>query len=252
MNEPAAARGLGRALGLLSGLFAVLQVMVSVSAATTNAITIRGLQRAFDSLTTNTPLSPFNLLADLVPVLVATYLSAAVAGLIMIGFAWYAGRLTARTLGRRAYGGMAGLWVSLWSGLIWLGLSAIATLLTHADGTLSGILTSSPGTSRLGAQLIFLLLQNGLAALCGLGFGALAGFIGASGAPVPSRPAIAYVLPGYGIPAAPGTVYNPLYGVPPGAMPAPPPWAAANPPPPTYPPSPEQYQPEQSAPAPKP
>jgi len=242
-NEAATARRLGRALGLMSGLFAALQVMVSTSAALTNAITIRGLQRAFDSLTTSAPLTPVNLLADLVPVLVGTYLSAMIAGLIMLGLAWYAGRQTARAIGRRAYGGLAGFWVALWSGAAWLALSLVATLVTHADGTLSGILTSSPGYSRLGTQVIFLLIQNGFAALCGLGLGALAGLIGASAAPVPAHPAAPYVPPGYGMPLAPGAMPPvPGYGMPP----APGAWLG------TYPPPPEFYRRGPGAPAPQP
>jgi hypothetical protein len=195
MREHATAQHYGRLLGLLSGLFALLQVLVSVSSVKANALTVAGLQYAFDNTAAGVPTNPFNLLADLVPVLLTTYLAAAIAGVVMMGFAWYAGRLTALTIGRRSFGGVAGFWVALWSGGIWLGLSVVATLITHADGTLTGLLTSSPGTSRLGFELTLLLLQNGLAALCGLGLGALAGFIGAKGAPVPAYTAWRLPLP---------------------------------------------------------
>ncbi len=201
MREHATAQHYGRLLGLLSGLFALLQVLVSVSSVKANALTVAGLQYAFDNTAAGTPTNPLNLLADLVPVLLTTYLAAAIAGAVMMGFAWYAGRLTALTIGRRSFGGVAGFWVALWSGAIWLGLSVVVTLITHADGTLTGILTSSPGTSRLGVELILLLLQNGLAALCGLGLGALAGFVGAKGAPVPAYTAWRLPLPpGYRYP----------------------------------------------------
>jgi hypothetical protein len=204
MREHATARHYGRLLGLLSGLFALLQVLVSVSSAKANALTIAGLQQAIDNTTAGTPTNPLNLLADLVPVLLITYLAAVIAGAVMMGFAWYAGRLTALTIGRRAFGGVAGFWVALWSGAIWLGLALIATLITHADGTLSGILTSSPGSSRLAIELILLLVQNGLAAVCGLGLGALAGYVGAKGAPVPAYTAWRMPLPpGYRYPQGP-------------------------------------------------
>jgi len=206
MREHATAQHYGRLLGLLSGLFALLQVLVSVSSAKANALTMAGLQQAFDNTAAGTPTNPLNLLADLVPVLLITYLAAAIAGAVMMGFAWYAGRLTALTIGRRSFGGVAGFWVALWSGGIWLGLSVVATLITHADGTLTGILTSAPGTSRLGFELILLLVQNGLAALCGLGFGALAGFVGAKGAPTPAYTAWRQPLPpGYRYPLPQGS-----------------------------------------------
>ena len=203
MREHAAARHYGRLLGLLSGLFALLQVLVSVSSAKANALTMAGVQQAFDNTAAGTPTNPLNLLADLVPVLLITYLATVITGAVMMGFAWYAGRLTALTIGRRSFGGAAGFWVALWSGALWLGLSLVATLITHADGTLTGVLTSSPGTSRLAIELILLLVQNGVAALCGLGLGALAGYIGAKGAPVaaytawrmPPPPGYRYPLP---------------------------------------------------------
>jgi hypothetical protein len=180
-------------LGFLSGLFALMQLLISASAVKANALTIAGLQQALAS-----GAGGLNLLQDLVPVLVVTYLSAAIAGAVMMGFAWYAGRLTALAIGRREYGAAAGFWVALWSGTIWLALSVVVTLLTRADGTISGIFTSTPDGSRLGAQLILLLLQNSFAALCGLGLGALAGAVGASGAPVPPASAAARpIQPGY-------------------------------------------------------
>lgn len=235
MSEHATARHYGRVLGLLSGLFALLQLMISASAAKSNALTIQGLQH---SLAVGS--GGLNLLQDLVPVMVITYLSAALSGAVMVGFAWYAGRLTALTIGRREFGAAAGFWVALWSGTIWLLLSIVVTLLTHADGTLSGIITSSPSGSNLGAELILLLLQNSFAALVGLGLGSLAGAAGSSGAPVPPASAVARPpQPGF----APGHGYAPAYpaGYPAGyPAPLPPatPWPNAYPPgayPPGYP-----------------
>jgi hypothetical protein len=244
MSEHAAARHYGRLLGLLSGLFALLQVMISVTAVKSNALTIAGLQHALDSTAGGVPTNPLNLLSDLVPVLVATYLSAAIVGAIMLGFAWYAGRLTALTIGRRAFGGAAGFWVALWSGGVWLALSIVATLVAHADGTLTGILTSTPDGSRLGVELILLLLQNGFAALCGLGLGALAGLIGANGAPIsaaaPFRPPQVPAYPPNYFPAYPPG-YPTGYAIPPNPAPSSPAgsptgWAPNYPPGPWYPP----------------
>jgi hypothetical protein len=232
MNEHATARHYGRLLGLLSGLFALLQVLISVSSVKSNALTVAGLQSAVNSTVNGTPTDPLNLLGDLVPVLVITYLSAAVAGAIMMGFAWYAGRLTALTIGRREFGGIAGFWTALWFGGAWLALAAGATSVAHADGTISGLFFSTPGPSQLGTELILLLLQNGFAALCGLGLGALAGFIGARGAPIsrftafrpplPPTYAPGYAsgyasgyTPGYPYPAPPGPAAGWPSGYPP-------------------------------------
>jgi hypothetical protein len=241
-QEAATARRYGRLFGSLSGLFAALQVMVSASAAKENASTIAGLEHAASGLASGIPISPFNLLADLVPVLLITYLSAAVAGMIMLGFAWFAGRTTAMALGRHAAGGTTGLWVALWSGAIWLTVSLVVTLVVHADGTLSGIFTSSPGTSMLGAEVILLLIQNGLAALIGVGLGALAGYIGARSARVPER--FAPFKPfhdGQGIPPYGGQWMPPLPSPPPApGFAGAPPWFPTSAPP-VYPPPPEFY-----------
>lgn len=175
MNEQATARYYGRMLGILSGLFALLQVLVSVSAVLANQGAIAALQHSASPPYLGTIPSDLN---GVVIVLVATYGSALLGGLLMIGFAWYAGRLTALSLDRRVAGGTAGFWVALWSGVIWLIVSLVAALLTHADGTVSGVFTSSPGRALSVVQVVLLLVQNGVAALIGLGLGSLAGLIG--------------------------------------------------------------------------
>ena len=234
MNGQATARYYGRLLGMLSGLFALLQVLVSASSALANQRALDALQRSIAPPYLGSIPTDFD---SVVSVLVVTYLSAAIAGTIMMGFAWYAGRITARSIGRRQFGARAGLWVAVWSGLIWLALALVATLLTHADGTLTGVLTSSRGTSKLAAQVILLTLENGLAALIGLGLGALAGLIGARTAPVaPAAPRLPLSPPYGSYLAIPGYPVLPGY------------WPPAAPPPRSpsssvaYPPPPEWYQ----------
>lgn len=234
-NEPATARYYGRLLGLLSGLIAVWQVLVSVSSALANQPAIAALQHSVVPPYVGTV--PSNL-GGVGTVLIVTYLSAFIGGIAMMGFAWYAGRLTALTLGRRAAGGQAGFWVACWSGGIWLVAALIAAALAHADGTLTGVVASSPGGPLNVAQLILLALENGIAALIGLGLGALAGMIGARSARVsPAAASYPPLPPQYGAyPAGPGYPGYPAYWQPPGP--------SAYAPPEPYPPPPERYGPE--------
>jgi hypothetical protein len=220
---------------MIAGLFAFLQVLVSVSSARANLLLMRATQAVITNITNDIVQSPLNLLSDLAPTLVATYTSMLITGVIMLGFAFYAGRITAEEIGRHS-GALAGFWVALLSGAIWLVVSLLGAIILRADGTISGVLTSG-ADDRLVPQIIWLLIQELPLALLGLGFGALAGLIGAQTAKVTPRPA-----PAYG-------PFAPYSGIPGRFQPYPaqgyqPPSAPVNPPTnvPAYPPAPEFYQ----------
>jgi hypothetical protein len=237
MSEGAIARFYGRNLGMIAGLFAFLQVLVSVSSARANILLMRATQDVFTNIINNILQSPLNLLSDLVPTLVATYAAMVITGVIMLGFAFQAGRITAAETGRHT-GALAGFWVALISGTIWLVASALGAGILRADGTISGVVTSG-APDRLLPQVFWLLMQELPLALLGLGFGALAGLIGAQTAKIPQRPKLA-------------SAYTPIASYP--ATPAPfQPYPAqgyqplnisANPPAnvPVYPPTPEFYE----------
>ncbi len=190
MSDGAIARYYGRNLGMMAGLFAFLQVMVSVSSARANLLLMRATQDVITNITNNIVQTPLNLLSDLAPTLIATYAAMVITGVIMLGFAFRAGRITAQEIGRHS-GALAGFWVALISGTIWIVVSLLGAIILRADGTISGVLTSG-ANDRLVPQVVWLLIQELPLALLGLGFGALAGLIGAATAKITPRPAQAY------------------------------------------------------------
>jgi hypothetical protein len=194
MNERNAPRVYGLRVGLVSGLFSIGQVLLSVAAAHGAEAALRAMQRAFAILASGGIADPTTLISGLVPMLLTTYLSMLVIGLLTIWFAGRAGRLAAIAQGRRAGGASAGMWVWLIGTLIWLLASVIAAVITHSDGTLSGVFVGTFSDAYLPQQVIFLLLQEILAALICLGFCALAGSQGARNAPV-SPPSDGALMP---------------------------------------------------------
>ena len=69
MSDGAIARYYGRNLGMIAGLFAFLQVLVSVSSARANLLLMRATQDVITNITNNIVQTPLNLLSDLVPTL---------------------------------------------------------------------------------------------------------------------------------------------------------------------------------------
>jgi hypothetical protein len=240
MSDGAIARYYGRNLGMIAGLFAFLQVLVSVSSARANLLLMHATQDVITNITNNIVQSPLNLLSDLVPTLVATYTAMIITGVIMLGFAFYAGRITAQEISRHR-GALAGFWVALVSGVVWLVVSLLGAIILRADGTISGVLTSG-ANDRLVPQVVWLLIQELPLALLGLGFGALAGLIGAATAKIAPRPAPGYAP--YALNPAIPTRFQPYP-----AQGYQPPSAPVNPPAnlPTYPPAPEFYQTQQDS-----
>jgi hypothetical protein len=237
MSDGAIARYYGRNLGLMAGLFAFLQVLVSISSARANLLLMRATQDVITNITNNIAQTPLNLLADLVPTLVATYAAMLITGVIMLGFAFYAGRITAQEIGRHT-SASAGFWVALISGTIWLATSLLGAIILRADGTISGILTSG-ANDRLVAQVVWLLVQEAPLALLGLGLGALAGLIGAHTAKIaPRRQAAPAYAPLALYPLTPAAFQPyPAQGYPSTSAPA-----NTSTTIPAYPPSPEFYQ----------
>jgi hypothetical protein len=242
MSDGAIARYYGRNLGMIAGLFAFLQVLVSVSSARANMLLMHATQGVITNITNNIVQSPLNLLSDLAPTLIATYAAIFITGVIMLGFAFRAGRITAQEIGRHS-GALAGLWVALISGTIWIAVSLLGAIILRADGTISGVLTSG-ADDRLVPQVVWLLIQELPLALLGLGFGALAGLIGAQTAKVTPQLRFTPVRGQFAPYPAPPAHFQPypeqayqqssVPGSPPANIPA-------------YPPAPEYYQTQQDS-----
>lgn len=196
MSEQNAPRVYGVRVGLVSGLFSIGQVLLSVAAARGSEAPLRAIQNAFDLLAGGGLVDPTLVAPALLPMLLSTYLAMLVGGLLTLWFAARAGRLAAIAQGRRAGGAAAGMWVWLVSSGIWLLASIVATVITNSDGTLSGVFFGTFSPDSLPQELIFLLLQEIVAALVCLGFCALAGAQGARNAPVPPSQAPLAPWPG--------------------------------------------------------
>lgn len=262
VKRPNAPRAYGMRVGLVSGLFSIGQVLLSVGAAHGSEAAVRSMQQAVNTLASGGIADPTLLIGPLVPMLLTTYISMLGIGLLCVWFAAQAGRMAATAQGRRAGGAVAGMWVWLVSSAIWIVASIIATTITGSDGTLSGVFTGTYTRALLLQELALLVSQELIAALICLGFCALAGSQGARTAelvapdPFPvAAPALAgypppgwypyapYPMPGYPLPPP----RQPQAGYPgyPAGWPPPPgpqapaqPWMA-----PAYPPPPSFYTP---------
>jgi hypothetical protein len=223
--EAQAVRRYGLIFGLLNGLFATLQVAISSSAALENHAAISSLYYGFRDQT----LDPSVAVAWLTPVLASAYGSCLVAFGFGMWLCWQAGRATALAAGRDAGGASVGMLTSLIGSGVWIAVSVVATIVLHTDGTASGVLASTPDRSaaNLGGELFGLLTQEVVGGLVALGFGAVAGRIGAGSVRFPAR-------------SAPPATFAPLYAA---TIPLPPHgYPAAGVPMPSYPPLPDFYR----------
>ncbi|HZC05272.1 MAG TPA: hypothetical protein VE338_06495 [Ktedonobacterales bacterium] len=184
MSERDAPRAYGVRIGLVSGLFAIGQVAISTAAARGSEGWLRAIQQTFTTLASGGIADPTTIAPALLPMLLATYLAMLLVGLVTVWFASRAGRLAAVAQGRHAGGASAGMWVWLTSSSIWVVASIIAAALTGSDGTLSGVFFGDFSRAHLSQQLVFLLIQEIVAALVCLGFCAMAGAHGARNAPI--------------------------------------------------------------------
>jgi hypothetical protein len=176
IDQRSAARRYGWYLGIIAGVFAALQVLISTTAALADAGNMLSAQQG---LSDGTAVPQF-LLGPLLPPVVAAYASMMLTGAIMLYLARKAGELATYVSGRRELGMVAGGWVALISAFIWIGLSMIVALRAHADGTITGLFTSNPVGRLQPVELVGLLVQEIAAALIGWGLGSLVGQLGAA------------------------------------------------------------------------
>ncbi|HEV8192333.1 MAG TPA: hypothetical protein VGP82_12770 [Ktedonobacterales bacterium] len=247
MSVRATVRSFALPLGILSGLFAMVQVFVSVSAARAGGPALRSLHQIFggvslvqilDGTAPGIISNPLPLFGDLAGVMFITYTAAFVTGCICLGFCWYAGRQTAFVLGHHTAGGRVGFQVMLISSAIWIAASIGATLVAGADGTITGIFTSAFAGGDVTTEVIALLMQEAVAVVFGFGVGALAGKLGEWSARTAPRQTIA--------PPAYMMMPYPPY---PGVQPATPNWQTYPPPPSYYHPGPQNLASEHGAPS---
>lgn len=257
MNNRPAALSFGWNLGIISGLFAALQVLISASSARASLAAIESMRWALARVTTGGG-NPVPLIGSLAPVVLVTYGSMIVTGAICLALCWYAGRLTAYVNGNRGGAG-AGFQVALLSGLIWIAFAIIISVLLHADGTITGVLASTRDGSSLGFQLSGLLTQQIIFAAIGLGLGAWAGALGSRSAPLPVpssaiapafAPHVAYGMYPLYPPAVAGYPAYGGYPLPTSSYQQLPPPAPMGSVPPSYPPPPNYYRSADVAPAP--
>ncbi|MGH2516328.1 MAG: hypothetical protein ACRDHP_11800, partial [Ktedonobacterales bacterium] len=114
------ARTIGVAIGMGAALFALVAVLAAASATRQNMGAVLTLERSLVDLSNGggaVVSAPF---ANLAPVWIVTYALALVAlggGLILC---WLAGRLAAEATGSGAVGAVAGRWVMVCGGTVWV------------------------------------------------------------------------------------------------------------------------------------
>ncbi len=183
---------------LTAGMFALLQVLISASAAASASPAILSMQRSLVNYSEGGGPSIGQVADPLLHLFVVTYGSALVLLAITLGLAWYAGSVAMENTGDVGRAAGAGTVVVLTSGLVWLFFGIPLILLTHADGTVAWLIAtlgvimltpsgppatsvymSAPGFPYLLIQFLALLLQVILFLLFGMSSGAIAGRIGA-------------------------------------------------------------------------
>ncbi|MGO8949035.1 MAG: hypothetical protein ACLQUY_15585 [Ktedonobacterales bacterium] len=183
---------------LTAGMFALLQVLITISAAASAYPAVLTMQRSMVNWSENGGVSIGQLAGPLVQLFLVTYISALILLAITLGLAWYAGRVAMENTGMPAQAVSAGTSVALASGLVWLIIGIPLVMLSHADGTISwliatiGVITvspsgppassvyvTSPGVPYLLIEFLALLLQGILFLIFALNGGAIAGRIGA-------------------------------------------------------------------------
>jgi hypothetical protein len=259
MSEQRAPRFYGVRVGLVAAVFSIAQALLLYGSALGAYAAIRSLQQGLniDKLVGQSVVDFFLIAPGLVPMLVVSYSSIIVAGVITLLLARSAGRMAAIAAGRHAGGARAGMWVWLISSLVWLAASAAVVALTHLDGTVTGVFSGTGRPEFTGDEITGLLVQEVIFALIGLGFCALAGSRGASGAALVEsvlptsgmQPYPFAMVPPPWVAMPPQTSYQPgpqagLPAYPGAAYPPPLPWA---PPQGVYPPPPSHYQPSQTS-----
>lgn len=197
-SGPGDVKGYIWAVRLAAGMFTLLQVLITTSAAASAFPAILSMQRSLLNYSEGGGVSIDQLGDPLFRLFLVTYGSALVCLIITLGFAWYAGRVVMQNTGAPEGASRAGLSVALTSGLVWLIIGIPLTLITHADGTIAWIVATvgviratpsgppttsvyvtSPGLPYVLIELVALLLQLALYLVVALPGGATAGRIGA-------------------------------------------------------------------------
>jgi hypothetical protein len=207
-RQPHAEWRFGLLFGALGGLFALLQVVVSVTSAWENHAALASIYYGGQ----NQALDPILAAQWLVPVLSATYGSCLLAFALSMWLSWGAGRAAAIATGRPWTGALAGLLTSMFSSLIWIAASVFVAARFHTDGTIAGILTTTPtySAAATGPEIAGLVAQEIVAGLISLGLGAVAGRIGGAAARIPRSmvggwvPPVTPAIPGPGLASGPG------------------------------------------------
>jgi hypothetical protein len=185
-------------LRLTAGMFVLLQVFITSSAAISARPAILSMQRSLVDYSERGGVSIDHLADPLLGLFLITYLSALASLLITLGFSWYAGRIAMESTGQVPAASRAGMSVALTSGLVWFIIGVPAILLTQADGTVSWLVATtgvivasqsgpptssvyviSPGVPYLIIQSLALLLQMALFLAFALSSAAIAGRLGA-------------------------------------------------------------------------
>lgn len=183
---------------LAAGMFTLLQVLITSSAAVSAYPAILTMQRSLVNYSEQGGVSIDQLGDPLFGLFLVTYVSALACLIITLGFAWYAGRVVRENSGGSAGAARAGTSVALTTGLVWLFIGIPVVLITHADGTIAWLVATSgvilatpsgppatsvyvtaPGLPYLLIQLVALLLQLALFLTFALPIAAIAGRIGA-------------------------------------------------------------------------
>ncbi len=164
--------------GALNGLFAALQVMVSVSAALESRAPLSSLYYGIHG----SGFDPSMLVAWLGPLISATYGTCLLGFIVSLWLCWHAGRAVASAAGARSGGAVAGLLTSVIGSGVWMVVSIAAIAIAHTDGSITGILNTNPGFSAASVRSegVGLVVQELVAASLSLGFGAIAGHLGAA------------------------------------------------------------------------
>jgi hypothetical protein len=212
--------------GLLSGLFAALQVAFSSWAAIANQPAIASLYYGLR----NGTFAPNTVIRWLTPVAIAAYGTCLLGFVVSLWLCWHAGRAAAWASGRWSVGAGAGLLTSAIGSVVWLISSIVVVVVLHTDGSITGMLATTPDRSgvNLGGELAG---RSGALSIQRLAIGPHPG----PGLPMPPMP------------PAPPAWYYPRYAggpiVQPGGPPAAPGWPVGYPGgPPAYPPLPGVYR----------
>src|SRR5260370_481908 len=138
MTEQGEAAQYARTLGYAAGAVAVLQALVAAFIAAAHQPEVLALQPGLlESRDSSGGRWVDPQLANLIPMVLAYYVTAAVSLAATLGFAWYAGRLTVLLGGslRPAAAGRRVAWIS-W--LCWAVATLLAVLVLRADATFAG------------------------------------------------------------------------------------------------------------------